>query len=162
LLLSIECFDELWFVNHSSDHQLDSLLMGRSETVKVNLYMVITFICLFLQKLKIEQNVTSTSLGGSHGNPLLSPPPREVCLSTSNLSNDGGSSYESPSSFALTENGTGSDNSSSEHRNTLKTTSSVNEILDAMRATHAGGLTFFNRIPGLPPLTFIGTFTDRL
>ena len=43
-------------------------------------------------------------------------------------------------------------------------TSSINEILDAMRATNCGGLTFFNRIPGLPPLTFIGekSFKDLI
>jgi hypothetical protein len=38
------------------------------------------------QKLKTDM---STSLG--HGVPLLSPPPRDICLSTSNVSNDGGS-----------------------------------------------------------------------
>jgi hypothetical protein len=67
------------------------------------------------------------------------------------------SSLESPSSFAAGESASGVPDSSAEHRNALKTTSSVNEILDAMRAAPpSGGLTFVSRVPGLPPLTFIG------
>ena len=50
----------------------------------------------------------------------------------------------------------GNESSNEIRSNALKMTSSINEILDAMRATNCGGLTFFNRIPGLPPLTFIG------
>ena len=50
----------------------------------------------------------------------------------------------------------GNESSNEIRANALKMTSSINEILDAMRATNCGGLTFFNRIPGLPPLTFIG------
>ena len=80
----------------------------------------------------------STSLGVTHAGagPLLSPPPREISLSSSNVSNDG-SSYESPSSFAAsgtvpTESGS---DSNSEHRNTLKTTSSINEILGPILKT---------------------------
>jgi hypothetical protein len=31
--------------------------------------------------------------------------------------------------------------------------------LDAMKSSsHNGGVTFFNKIPGLPPLTFIGDY----
>ena len=64
----------------------------------------------------------------------------------------------------LTCHDSGNESSNEIRANALKMTSSINEILDAMRATNCGGLTFFNRIPGLPPLTFIGekSFKDLI
>jgi len=35
-------------------------------------------------------------------------------------------------------------------------TSTLNEIIDAMKSTRSGGLNFFNQTVGLPSYTFIG------
>jgi hypothetical protein len=42
----------------------------------------------------------------------------------------------------------------------LSMSSTLNEILDAMKSSHSGGLKFFNNVTGLPPLTFIGKKTN--
>ena len=67
---------------------------------------------------------------------------------------DCSNSYES--SFSPPKNGC--DESNGRHPIKLRLNSTLSEIFDAMKSPHFDGLTFFNKVHGLPPLTFIGEY----
>jgi len=67
---------------------------------------------------------------------------------------DCSNSYES--SFSPPKNGC--EESNGRHPIKLRLNSTLSEIFDAMKSPHFGGLTFFNKVQGLPSLTFIGKY----